>query len=70
MEMSKKLKDLFTINYHEGDGVISTIDNDIIVKKDNTSVDEINGLIASKTPLGTICRYIQSNPSEFKKIMN
>lgn len=41
MEMSKKLKDLFTINYHEGDGVISTIDNDIIVKKDLDCLDKL-----------------------------
>ena len=41
MEMSKKLKDLFTINYHEGDGVISTIDNDIIVKKDLDYLDKL-----------------------------
>lgn len=34
MEMSKELKDLFILNYQEGDGIISTIDNDIIVKKD------------------------------------
>lgn len=41
IEMSKKLKDLFTINYHEGDGVISTIDNDIIVKKDLDYLDKL-----------------------------
>ena len=41
MEMSKKLKNLFTINYQEGDGVISTIDDDIIVKRDLDYLDKL-----------------------------
>ena len=41
MEMSKKIKNLFTINYQESDGVISTIDDDIIVKKDLDYLDKL-----------------------------
>lgn len=41
IEMSKKLKELFILNYQEGDGIISTIDNEIIVKKDIEYLDKL-----------------------------
>jgi len=41
MTMAKKLKELFILNYQEGDGVISTIDEDIIVKNDIDYLDKL-----------------------------
>lgn len=41
IDVSKKLKELFILNYQEGDGIISTIDDDIIVKKDIDYLDKL-----------------------------
>ena len=40
-QMTKNLKKLFVLNYQEGDGIVSTIDNDIIIKKDIDYLDKL-----------------------------
>lgn len=41
IDLTKKLKELFILNYQEGDGIMSTIDNDIIIKKDIEYLDKL-----------------------------